>query len=84
MVKVLRNSIADLEPSLENLLVQLYDSQLNDEQVDTWYRFYSTPIAPRLRKSNTLYSLPLGCKLEHGGRQYGLQKLLRDYNLTTS
>src|SRR5580704_9367594 len=44
ILKVIRKSITDLEPSLENMYLEIYDSQLNDKQVDSLYTFYSTPI----------------------------------------
>ena len=48
ILKVVRKSINDLEPSLENMFVEIYDSQFNDEQVDSLYTFYSTPIGAQI------------------------------------
>jgi hypothetical protein len=48
ILKVIRKSITDLEPSLENMYLEIYDSQLNDKQVDSLYTFYSTPIGAQI------------------------------------
>jgi hypothetical protein len=48
LLKVIRKSIIDLEPSLENMYVQIYDNQLSGEQVDALYTFYSTPMGAQL------------------------------------
>src|SRR5271165_6378327 len=48
ILKVVRKSINYLEPSLENMFVEIYDSQFNDEQVDSLYTFHSTPIGAQI------------------------------------
>jgi hypothetical protein len=48
ILRVIRKSITDPQPSLESMFVEIYDGQLNDEQVDTLYTFYSTPIGAQI------------------------------------
>jgi hypothetical protein len=48
VIKVIRKSAIDLEPTLKKLNIEIYDSQLNDEQVDALYNFYSTPIGAQV------------------------------------
>jgi hypothetical protein len=48
IINVIRKSAIDLEPTLKKLNIEIYDSQLNDEQVDALYDFYSTPIGAQV------------------------------------
>jgi hypothetical protein len=56
ILKVVRTSVVDLEPSLDNMMAQVYDSQFNDEQIDALYSFYSTPVGGQIAEKQQALS----------------------------
>ena len=48
IITVIRKSIIDLGPSFERMVIGVYDDQMNNEQVDALYDFYSTPIGSQI------------------------------------
>jgi hypothetical protein len=66
MIKVLRNSIDDLKPSLENMFVEIYLATYNDEQIDSLYAFYSTPLGTQVAEKEQALTAAAGLQVKLG------------------
>jgi len=71
MLAIIRNTVADLKPSLEKMLIDIYISQYSDEQIDSLYAFYTTPVGSQIAEKEGAVKMAAGLQ----GKTWGMTVL---------